>query len=96
MDIDPTIRRLPTTQKAVTNAILKSGIANDPNGCRFLYMGNCYAAPQLLAIMATNWNICDVGSCKAKRKGFDLDILKMDNAADRGDYLHLVDDRVGM
>eukprot|EP00957_Ditylum_brightwellii_P077357 5878157-Ditylum_brightwellii.AAC.1 len=32
IDIDPTIRRLPTTQKAAANYILKSDIANDPNG----------------------------------------------------------------
>eukprot|EP00957_Ditylum_brightwellii_P044955 3409988-Ditylum_brightwellii.AAC.1 len=62
---DPTIRRLPTTQKAVANAILKSDIVNDPNGCWFLHMDNRYAAPQLFAIMATNWNICAIGTCKA-------------------------------
>eukprot|EP00957_Ditylum_brightwellii_P056988 4319004-Ditylum_brightwellii.AAC.2 len=32
IDTDPTIRKLPTTQKDVANAILKSDIANDPNG----------------------------------------------------------------
>eukprot|EP00957_Ditylum_brightwellii_P067991 5162241-Ditylum_brightwellii.AAC.1 len=31
IDIDPTIRRLPTTQKSVVTAILKSDIVNDPN-----------------------------------------------------------------
>eukprot|EP00957_Ditylum_brightwellii_P148786 11327263-Ditylum_brightwellii.AAC.1 len=46
--------------------------------------------------MAKNWNICAVGTSKASGKGFDLDTLKTDNAADRGDYLRLVDDRVGM
>ena len=32
IDIDPTIHKLPTTQKAVANAILKSRIDNDSNG----------------------------------------------------------------
>eukprot|EP00957_Ditylum_brightwellii_P059625 4526472-Ditylum_brightwellii.AAC.1 len=68
IDIDPSIRRLPTMQKAVANAILKSNIANDPNGCKFLYMDNHYAAPQLFAIMATNWNSCAVVTCKVNRK----------------------------
>eukprot|EP00957_Ditylum_brightwellii_P022698 1712071-Ditylum_brightwellii.AAC.1 len=45
--------------------------------------------------MAMNWSIHAVGTCKENIKGFDLDTLKMDNA-DRGDYMHLVDDRVGM
>eukprot|EP00957_Ditylum_brightwellii_P150350 11449012-Ditylum_brightwellii.AAC.1 len=43
-----------TQQKAIANTILKSDVANDPNGCWFLYMDNRYAAPQLFAIMATN------------------------------------------
>eukprot|EP00957_Ditylum_brightwellii_P104919 7996692-Ditylum_brightwellii.AAC.1 len=42
-----------------------------------------------------NWNICVVGTCKANRKGFDLDTLKIDNP-DEGDNMCLVDDRVGM
>eukprot|EP00957_Ditylum_brightwellii_P091677 6980906-Ditylum_brightwellii.AAC.1 len=96
IDIDPTIKRLPTTQKDVANAILISDIANDPNGCKLLYMDNCYAAPQLFAIMVTTWNIRVVGICKSNRKGFHLDTLKMDNVSDRGDFLRLVDDRVGM
>eukprot|EP00957_Ditylum_brightwellii_P081514 6201660-Ditylum_brightwellii.AAC.1 len=96
IDIDPTIKRLPTTQKDIANTILKSDIANDPNGRRFLYMVNCNAAPQLFAIEATNWNICDVSTCKVNRMGFGSVTLKIDNAADRGDYLHLVDDRLGI
>eukprot|EP00957_Ditylum_brightwellii_P044274 3359032-Ditylum_brightwellii.AAC.1 len=95
LDIDPTIRRLQTTQKAVANAILESDIVNDSNRCRFLYMDNRYATPQLFAIMAMNWNTCAVDNCKANRKEFDLGALKMDNAS-RRDYLYLVDDKVGV
>ena len=36
IDIHPTLHKLPTTQKAVANAILKSRIDNDPNGSRRL------------------------------------------------------------
>ena len=36
-------------------------------GCRYLFMDNRYAAPQLLALMLTNYNIRAVGSCKANR-----------------------------
>ena len=59
------VKDLPTTQKAVANAILKSGINNDVDGCRYIFMDNRYAAPQLLAMMATTWNIRGVGICKA-------------------------------
>ena len=47
VDIRSSVRSLPTTQKAVANSILKSGINNDKDGCRYLYMDNRYAAPQL-------------------------------------------------
>ena len=33
---------LPTTQKAVVNAIVLSGIDNEPNGMREIYMDNKY------------------------------------------------------
>ena len=39
IDIDQSILNLPTTQKAVANTIIKSGIANDTDGCRFIFMG---------------------------------------------------------
>ena len=45
VDIHFSVRSLPTTQKAVPNSILKSGINNDKDGCRYLYMDNRYAAP---------------------------------------------------
>ena len=40
IDVHKDARKLPTTQKAVANAILKSEIANDPNGSRHLLMDN--------------------------------------------------------
>ena len=54
IDIHSSVRNLPTTKKAVANAIVKSGISNDVNGSRHIFMDNRYAAPQLLALMMTN------------------------------------------
>ena len=68
VDIDSSVRKLPTTQKAVANAIIRSNIANDPHGCRHIFMDNRYAAPQLFALLKTNYNIRGVGTCKANRK----------------------------
>ena len=96
IDIDPTLRNLPTTQKAVANAIVKSGIANDINGSRHIFMDNRYAAPQLFALMQTNYNVRGVGTCKANRKGFDSKALEIDNKSDRGTFKRMVDDRLGM
>ena len=96
IDIHPSVRHLPTTQKAVANAILKSQIGNDVDGCRYLFMDNRYAAPQLLALMLTNYNIRAVGTCKANRKGFDSDALQLPKDAARGDFKRLHDKRLGM
>ena len=46
------------------NTILKSGINNDVDGCHYIFMDNRYAAPQLLAMMVTTWNLRRVGTCK--------------------------------
>ena len=96
IDIHPSVRHLPTTQKAVANAILKSQIANDLDGCRYLFMDNRYAAPQLLALMLTNYNIRAVGTCKANRKGFESDALQLPKDVARGDFKQLHDKRLGM
>ena len=96
IDIDPLVRHLPTTQKAVANAILKSQINNDKDGCRYIMMDNRYAAPQLLAIMLTNYNIRGVGTCKASRTGYDSERLLLEKNQERGSFKRLVDPRLGM
>ena len=96
IDIHPSVQQLPTTQKAVANAILKSQIDNDKDGCRYLFMDNRYAAPQLLALMLTNYNIRAVGTCKANRVGFESKELFVPRNASRGTYIRLVDKRLGM
>ena len=64
IDIEDSLKCLPTTHKAVANAIVQSVIANDINGCRYLYMDNRYACPQLLALMLTNYNVRGVERVK--------------------------------
>ena len=96
IDIAPMISTLPTTQKAVANAIIKSGINNDVHSCCHIFMDNRYAAPQLFAIMLKEWNIRGVGTCKSNRKGFPSAKLPLVNSADRGSFIRLVDKRLGM
>ena len=91
IDIHPSVRQLPTTQKAVANAILKSQIDNDKDGCRYLFMDNRYAAPQLLALMLTNNNIRAVGTWKANHVGFESTELFVPRNASRATYVRLVD-----
>ena len=92
----PSIRHLPTTQKAIADAILKSQIGNDIDGCRYLFMDNRYTAPQLLALMLTNYNTRAVGTCKANCKWFDLDALQLPKDIVRGDFKCLHDRRLRM
>ena len=65
-------------------------------GCRYLFMDNRYAAPQLLALMLTNYNIRAVGTCEASRKGFDSDALQLPKDEVRGDFKCLHDKRLGI
>ena len=87
IDIHKDARNLPTTQKAVANAILKSKIDNDTDGVCYIFMDNQYGAPQLFAMMTTEWNICAVGTCTAKRKGFPSDKLKLPQNVERGSFV---------
>ena len=96
IDINHLVKDLPTTQKAVTNAILKAGINNDVDGCHYIFMDNRYAAPQLLALMSKEWNIRAVGICQANRKGFPSAMLSLSNSSDRGSFMRLVDKILGM
>ena len=72
IDVHDDAKTLPTTQKAVANAILKSEIANDPYGSRHLFMDNRYSAPQLLALMLTNWNCEEWGLAKPIEKALQV------------------------
>ena len=64
IDINYLGKELLITQKTVVNAILKPGINNEVDGCCYIFMNNRYAVPQLLAMIATTWNIYGVGACK--------------------------------
>ena len=89
-DINLTLHELPTTQKAVANAILKSRIANDIHGCCRAFMDNWYCALELLALMFIDYNIQGVGTCKANRIGLDSDTYDM------GTLPYRVENRIGM
>ena len=51
IDIHPPLHNLPNTQKSIANAIINSGISNDPLVSRHIYIDNLYAAPQLFSLM---------------------------------------------
>ena len=71
IDIHPSLRNLPTTQKSIANAIIKSVIANYPHGYRHIFLDNRYSAPQLFTLVERNYNLRAVETCRANRKVFD-------------------------
>ena len=59
-------------------------------------MGNRFAAPQLFALMLTNYNLRAVGTCKTNRIRFDSDGLMINKSSGRGTYIKKVDAKLGM
>ena len=55
-----------------------------------------YCAPQLMALILTNWNLRGVGTCRANRKGFTSNNLSLHNKSQRGSFVRLVARRLGM
>lgn len=56
---------LPTTQKAVVNAIISSGIHNNPEGMREIYMDNRYTAPELFLLLRERYQILACGTIRS-------------------------------
>ena len=54
MDVHPKIRGIITTPISIANAILKTEIGRDTNGCRYMFLANIYKSPQLLEIMTSD------------------------------------------
>ena len=56
------IQDMPTTQKAVMNAIITSGIDKDTNGHRRLFMDNRYSAAALFIQLREQYDILCAGT----------------------------------
>ena len=80
IDIEPEVRCLGTTEKAVVNAVCQIGIAYDPRGSRIIafnlyyiisyeYVCVRYICPQLAILLKMKYNILSVGTCRTNRKG---------------------------
>ena len=93
--IDKVAAELPTTQKAVINAICKTGLDMvAPEGYRYLASDNKYNCNELLAIMRDKCRVFGGGTKRRKRKGFDCEQLNMTKAtSERGEFKLLYDPR---
>jgi hypothetical protein len=78
---------LPTTQKAVVNAVIALGIENDPEGMREMYMDNRYTSPHLFVLLQEKYKILACGTIRANRKGWDPKIMNLTKSSLRGTSL---------
>jgi hypothetical protein len=78
---------LPTTQKAVVNAIVLSGIANDTDGMREIYMDNRYSAPSLFVLLREKYSILACGTVRSNRTGWNSQILNLPKSSQQGTSL---------
>ena len=91
IDIPEEIRNLPTTQKAVVNAVIKADIGKDPDGIRCLYMDNRYTAAQLLILLREQYDILGCGTTRQNRIGWPKELMNMSKKAPRGTNKTLYD-----
>jgi hypothetical protein len=82
---------LPTTQKAVVNAIISCGIHNDPDGMREIYMDNRYTAPELFVLLRERYQILACGTIRSNRKGWNSSIMNLKKSSPRGSSLEKYD-----
>ena len=90
------IHHLPTTQKAVVNAIIASGIGKDPDGMRCLYLDNRYTCAQLLVLIRDLFDILGSGTTRKNRIGWPGEQLNMTKSAERGANMVVYDKKNGI
>jgi len=78
---------LPTTQKAVVNAVLCSGLENDPDRMRELYMDNRYSSPSLFVVLREKYQILACGTIRSNRKRWDSKIMNLSKSLPQGSSL---------
>ena len=89
--IDDRAAELPTTQKAVLNAIYQCKLETETSGYRHLAMDNRYQCPELAVILRDRCRIMNTGTTRRNRKGFDNEQLNLPKQGDRGEYKILYD-----
>ncbi len=62
---------LPTTQKAVVNAMVSTGLYRDPSRYRSHYMDNLFTAPGLIMMLKSQLKIFAFGTISIYRKGWE-------------------------
>jgi hypothetical protein len=92
IDIDDTIATVPTTQKAVLNAMIQMGLEEDiTQGARSLALDNRYQCPELAHCLRERFYIYSYGTCRSNRKGWNKDIFDLVKKQPRGTFKRAYD-----
>ncbi len=87
------ICNLPTTRKAVVNAIIQSKLGKDPNGYRRLFMDNRYSSVKLFILLREKFDILCAGTTRVNHIGWPKQMMTMTKKASRGSTLRAYDSR---
>lgn len=80
---------LPTTMKAVVNAVVMSNLgdgSDEENGYRVISLDNRYQCPQLAFLLMARYHIMLVGTCRQNRIGWPKEVMNMDKKVPRGSF----------
>ena len=91
IDIPSSIRKLPTTQKAVVNAVIKCNLSMDPDGMRCLFMDNRYQCAELAILLRDSHQVLSCGTTRRNRNGWNNDLFNVTVKAEHGHLLRKFD-----
>ena len=78
VNIDDRAAAIPTTMRAVVNAVYQLGIQNDTvHGYRTIAMDSRYQCPELAFILRERCHILSTGTCRHNHKGWPKEKLQM-------------------
>jgi Transposase IS4 len=89
-------RVMPTTQKAVLNAVLHTNMHNKVHGARHTALDNQYQCPEHAFLLKTKLKINSTGTCKVGQKGWNKDLMDLMHKMPRGTYKILIDKNNGV
>ena len=75
--IHETVKTMPTTQKALANALIAAKVTNDPRGYRAVFTDNRYSSIELAIYIREKFKILTAGTIRKNRKGFNKDLFTM-------------------
>jgi hypothetical protein len=87
MHIVEEARALPTTQKAIVNAVVSCGMSTNPDGMREFYMVNSYTMPELFVLLREKYHILACGKIWSNHKGWTSAVVNLSNTTPIGTSL---------